>query len=400
MHCLRPFVFALAALHAASIFAAAQQRPSAELESAPIAGWTFRPGIAIAMLFDSNVAIQSAPASTGTTPSDTLFTIDPVGTLKYLGKRTSFETSYRGTIRRYSELSALNGFDQHWGAGLQRRATKRLTLFAQNSYAAVASTDELELNGVPFSRAGSRNDQLGTGLTFRLDERDSLNARYDFTWVAFDRAAPLLTGGVIHGVQSELSHAFTDRFSAGVEGSVRLAHMDVVGGRELRFIDVGGTVGYRLDEFTKVSAAAGLGHLNDLLRDTTRTGPYVRGSITRVALSTLLGASYERSFVPSFGFGGTTRSQEVRGWADFPPIGRRLFLQSAGTWRRTVPFETQDLQLDTIQLRASAGYAVSRWMRAQGFYIFARQDSIVTGGEINRYRIGAEVVLSQPMRIR
>jgi len=399
MYRIRALVFAAAVVQAASYLAAQEPTPT-EVPSAPLAGWSFRPGIAIGTMYDTNVAITSAPASTGTTPSDTVWTIDPVGSLRYYGKRTEFNATYRGTIRRYSELSELNGFDQHANAKVERRATKRLTLFLQNAYAAVPTTDELQLNGVPFKRAGSRNDALAGGMSLRLTARDTLSARYDLTWVRFDRKDPELTGGVINGVHSELAHALTDRLSVGAEGSVRTAHMDIVGGRELRFVDVGGTVSYALDETTKVSAATGYGHLDDLLLATTRSGVYVRGSIMRLAMRTVFGLSYERSFLPSFGFGGSNRAQEVRGWVDLPPIGRRLFLQGSGAWRRTDPFETRELRLDTIQIRSTAGYAVSRWMRAEGFYLFTRQDSIVTGGEINRHRVGAELVLSQPMRIR
>jgi hypothetical protein len=387
----------------ATVWTAAQDQAPTEIQSAPIAGWSFRPGVAIGMVYDTNVAITTAPASTGTTPSDTLFTIDPIGTLKYHGKRTSFDTSYRGTLRRYTDLDQLNGFDQYISTGLDRRATKRLTIFAQNRFSAVPTTDEMELNGVPFKRAGSKRDALAGGMSFRLNERDTLNARYDFTWVSFDRTEPDLTGGVIHGIHSDITHAFSNRLSAGAEASVRFAHMDIlstVGGRELRFADFGGTVSYAISDVTKVSAAAGYGHLNDLLLATTRSGLYMRGAITRLALQSVFGLSYEKSFLPSFGFGGSNRAQELRGWVDLPPIGHRVFLQGSGAWRRTDPFETRELRLDTFYLRGTAGYAISRWARAQGFYLFTRQDSIVTGGEINRHRIGAEVVLSQPMRIR
>jgi hypothetical protein len=379
---------------------AAQNQPATEVQSAPIAGWSFRPGVAIGTVYDSNVAVTSAPASTGTTPSDTLFTIEPVGALRYTGKRTTFDASYRGTIRRYTDLEGLDGFDQHVNARFERRATKRITFFVQNAYAAVPTTDELELNGVPLTRAGSDNDALAGGMSLRINERDTLTTRYDFTWVSFDRKAPELTGGFINSIHSDVSHAFTSRLSAGAEGAFRFAHMDEFGGRQLRFADFGGTASYAIDDVTKVSGAAGYGHLDDVLLGTTHSGMYVRGSLTRLALRSVLGASYERSFLPSFGFGGSNRAQEVRGWIDLPPIGHRVFLQGSGTWRRTNPLEADELRLDTIQLRTTVGYAVSRWMRADGFYLFSRQDSIVTGGEINRYRIGVEIVLSQPMRIR
>jgi hypothetical protein len=63
------------------------------------------------------------------------------------------------------------------------------------------------------------------------------------------------------------------------------------------------------------------------------------------------------------------------------------------------PFETDTLQLDTIWIRSTLGYALARWAQVELLYTFTRQDSIVTGGEVNRHRIGVQFVISQPMRI-
>jgi hypothetical protein len=393
--------FALAVALVPAVWLSAQDQPPTEVPAAPIPGWTFKPGVAIALTYDSNVALTTAPASASHTADDNVLTVDPIGSLRYLGPRTEFDANYRGTFRRYATLRELNGYDQLANALFQRRATKRLTLFAQDNFQATPTTDELDLNAVPFRRVGTQTDRFATGMIYRFTEHTELHAGYDVTWVSFDRPELELTGGIINGFHTELTQRLTGRLTVGGEGSIRFANMDVPGGRQLRFIDVGPTVTYALDEETKLTAAVGFAHLDDELSVTTRTGPYVRAALTRIAARTVFGASYERSFVPSFGFGGSTQNQEVRGWVDLPPIGRRVFLQGAGAWRRSNPFETVDVrQLDTIQLRGSVGYAVSRWMRAQGFYLFTRQDSIITGGEVNRTRVGVELVVSQPMRIR
>jgi hypothetical protein len=41
-----------------------------------------------------------------------------------------------------------------------------------------------------------------------------------------------------------------------------------------------------------------------------------------------------------------------------------------------------------------------RWLRIEAYHAYSRQDSIVTGGEVTRHRIGTQLVISQPMRIR
>jgi hypothetical protein len=64
-----------------------------------------------------------------------------------------------------------------------------------------------------------------------------------------------------------------------------------------------------------------------------------------------------------------------------------------------MPFEGESLQLDTIWIRSTVGYAPARWARIEVLYTFTRQDSIVTGGEVDRHRVGVQFVISQPMRI-
>ncbi len=78
----------------------------------------------------------------------------------------------------------------------------------------------------------------------------------------------------------------------------------------------------------------------------------------------------------------------------------RLYVNGSAAWRRSNPFVASDLRLDTIWLRSTVGYGLTRWLRLEGYYAFTRQDSQVTGGEINRQRAGVQVVISQPMRIR
>ena len=83
------------------------------------------------------------------------------------------------------------------------------------------------------------------------------------------------------------------------------------------------------------------------------------------------------------------------------PIPRnRAYVQASVAWRHSIPYVSTDLELDSILARSTLGYALARWFRVEGFYAFTRQDSKVTGGEINRHRIGAQVVISQPMRIQ
>jgi hypothetical protein len=77
-----------------------------------------------------------------------------------------------------------------------------------------------------------------------------------------------------------------------------------------------------------------------------------------------------------------------------------MYVQASGAWRRSDPFLETELELDTFLLRTTFGYSAARWLRFEAFHAYTRQDSKITGGEIDRQRVGAQVVISQPVRIR
>jgi len=121
--------------------------------------------------------------------------------------------------------------------------------------------------------------------------------------------------------------------------------------------------------------------------------------VTRDTEHAVLGAAFERMFVPSFGFGGSSQSQQLRGFVRMPLDRNRLYVQGSAAWRRTNPFVVDELPLDTTLLRSTLGYAAARFLRVEAFYAFTRQDSRVAGGKVNRQRLGFQFVMSQPMRI-
>ena len=353
-------------------------------------------------VYDSNVALADAPASTGRTESDQVFVINPFGQLEYFSPRTNFATTYRGSIRRYVDVSQLNGYDQRVIVNGRRLVTKRLTMFLTNTYAETPTTDEAELNGVPFSRTGTKTNIFGGGLAYRLSQFTDLSLRYQNNWVHFDRrpgATSSLADGTVNGGTLDLSRRLSERLTAGARYSVRFTDLNE-GARRLTFQDVGATVGYVLGPHTTVSAAAGYSHLNDKSLDITRSGPFFRLSGVHSLERVQFGGHFERTYVPSFGLGGSNQSQELRGYVTMPVYQNRAYVQASATWRHTDPLVESELSLDTIWLRSTLGYSASRWLRLEAFHAYTRQDSAVTGGEIDRHRAGIQAVISQPMRIR
>lgn len=378
--------------------AAAQQQSETEFESWRIPGWSFTPGFAIGASRDTNVAL-AAPGDTGKASGDSLFAMEPFGSLEFFSPRSEFSAGYRGHLRRYMEIDELNGFDQRLQVGFRHQATKRVTIFARDHYMNVPTTDEVFLNGLPFLRTGSRTNAFVSGAETRLTKFTNLNGRYELTWVDFDNEGTVLTGGWVNGFHMDVAHRFTERATFGAEYSIRFADLNE-GTRSMRFNDAGAVLSYALGPRTMFSAAAGISHLADDLQHETRTAPYFRAALVQNLEAASVGASYERSFVPSFGFGGSNESQEVRGYVHMPIPKNRAYVQASLAWRHSIPYISTDLELDSILARSTLGYALARWFRVEGFYAFTRQDSKVTGGEITRHRVGAQVVISQPMRIQ
>jgi hypothetical protein len=386
------------ALVAAVAAPSAAQEPQ-EIGSWRIPGWSFTPTLGAGLLWDNNVALSSPRADQTGTQGDTLFHIEPSGQIEYYGRRTEFSGTYRGNLRRYFEVEGLNTFNQRAGVSLRHEASPRVSFYVRNSFADAPTTDEVEVNGVPFLRTGSRSNSLAGEVATRLTRTLGLTTRYDMTWVTFDRQDEFLTGGWIHALQGELAHRATSRLSAGAEYGFRWAELEL-NSRSLTFQDVGGVLRYELARRTSWSVSGGFSVLNDKTVDQTRTGPYIKTAITHQMQRAAVGASFDRQFVPSFGFGGSSSNHQVRSWIHTPFNRGRIFVNGSFTWRRSTPFEEESLQVDTIWLRSSVGYALTRWARVEGLYTYTQQDSIVTGGEVDRHRLGGQVVISQPVRIR
>jgi hypothetical protein len=147
--------------------------------------------------------------------------------------------------------------------------------------------------------------------------------------------------------------------------------------------------------------AGGLAHLDDRVLHTTETGPYLRAEVSHEVQKATVGASFEHTFGPSFGYGASSRNESVRGFVRMPLDRNRLYVQGTAAWRRSRPFNTGglELDLDTTSIRSTLGYATARWLRVEGYYAFSRQDTGVAAAGVNRHVVGSQVVVSQPMRI-
>jgi hypothetical protein len=396
----RPTVRAFAALILATAIAApvaAQDQPT-EFQSWRIPGWTFTPGMTVGALYDTNVTL-SPPDVNKRTPTDKLFQFEPFGQLAYFSPRTTFSGTYQGALRRYFDLGSLDGTDHRAYVTLHERISRRVTFFANDSYSQLPTTDQLDLAGVPYLRTGSRYNSLAGGIEARATRSTDVVVRYEMTWLDFVRKDTLLTGGMVNGVHGEVTHRLGQRASLGVESGTRWADLNQ-GTETLNFQDGGGVFRYRTGSNTTFEAAGGVAHLVDHSTQVTRTGPYVRVDLTRRGERVSYGVGYNRSYVPSLAFGGTNQSQEARGYIQMPLDRNRFYVQESASWRRTDPFVTTELALDSMFVETVLGYAVQKWFRVEGYDAFTTQDNRVAAGKITRNVAGVRFVVSEPMRIR
>lgn len=379
--------------------APARAQEPAEVEGYVLPGWTFTPGFTLSGLYDSNVSLAGRSVS-GTTEGDNLLVLVPSARVGLLAPRTTFSAGYRGYLRRYLEIDQLNGYDQRADLHLRHQATPRVTWFVQNEFSESPTTDLVQLNGLPFARVGTRANILGGGVEARLTKYTDLHVKYENTWTRFDRQEGVLNGGTINGVRATLRRRLSERLAVGAEGRVRRSDLTRIDPRVIWLQDAGALMDYRLTPHVTVVVAAGLSRLNDSRFETTRQSPYYRAQLDRSVEHMSAGVAFERSYMPSFGFSGSNDTQELRGYVRLPFSQNRLYVQSDGLWRRSNPFFADEIRLDTWIVTNTVGYALTRWMRVQASHAYSRQDSIITGGEVDRHRAGVQLVVSQPMRIR
>jgi hypothetical protein len=274
-------------------------------------------------------------------------------------------------------------------------------LFATEDYQQVATTDRLVLNDLPFERLGARHNSVVAGVEARVTKGMDLAVRYENGWVHFEPAVPgdVRTGGIVHGVRSDLTHRASERLSFGGTYDVRRSNLNE-GTRQQTFQEAGGLVRYKVGERTTVEAAGGLSHLLDPSRDISQTGSFLRGNVLHRMARATVGGEYSRGYKPSFGFGGPTKSDEVSGYVHMPLSKNRAYVEESAAWHRARPIDPTDQERRSSWLNTVVGYALQRWLRLEGYWSFSRQDTRQPGGLIDRHLVGAQIVISEPVRIR
>jgi hypothetical protein len=392
----------LLALGAVLITGSAWAQPAPWQPERTTAGWTFTPGVVLGTAWDSNVTVQTKG---NPVRSEWVALVNPRGEVDYNGARTRFNLGYSGSLEAYRRFDELNRYEQRGRIELRHRASERLAAYARGGVMLSPTTDRLELAGaaVPFVDIGSKLITATSGITLDAGPRTHLEISYRFQDVRFDEtdedAFRFLQGGYSHAPMATVMFDVTRRLSLGAGWQYERARIDE--GRQTFDLQTGAAeLAYRIAEFTTVRVGGGISYLQATNGNLSTTGPAVHGGIQHNRGRATFNARFERSFTPSYTFGGITTNQSVSASARVAFAANRAYVLGGVTHGRTDPVEEIGLgfRTDSIWFNGALGVSLTRWLRAEAFYSGSHQTSTARGN-IDRTRVGVQFVTFKPVRI-
>ena len=368
-------------------------------QSSPPPGWSLTPGLLVSRGYDDNVLVRG-PGDPRL--RDYITTINPRGAAEYVGPRGSLSAQYDGAFTGYQSVSTLNSYSQHGDFAMKRDLSKRSTFRLNATATAAPTTELLQFTGVPFVRVGVFADTVRAGFERLMSKNLTMTVGGNFEQARFDpnqAFASSLLGGHNIGADVSLRDRLTERMSLTADADVQHATIGVAQEQfDIQHVTVG--VDYQLSEGFRVFAAGGVSRLGLTTFGPPRTGPSVRLGLSEHYRGALIDVTFNRSFVPSFGIGGTTQNEDLTARIRLP-IMRRIYTQDLVSWQREDPLVVVAPQLRSVWLQAAVGYVARPWVRIEAYFSGTRQ----TAGRIDdqllqHNQFGIQVIASKPVRIR
>jgi hypothetical protein len=385
------------ALAAAPIPLLAQELQPAAPQQA--AGWVFTPSLGVGGAYDDNLLIADIADEP---PGDYATPLTPSASLEFRGRRTLLSSGYNGAFFVYRSLGELNSADHHANFLVSHRATRQITLFAQEQFSRSPSTDALEVAGIPFFRVATRSNIVRGGVEAAVARHTELRASYGLRSIAFgfdERLHRQLQGGYAHEGLVGLQRRLSARLSVGAQYDIVRA---VLSEGLDRFNTQTGSVSiqYAATPRLSVSGLLGLSRLDAGLTHSAQTGPAMSAGVTHRGRHTVISGSYQRSFVPSYGFGGTFQNEEWGGSVQVPFARRRAYVNGTVSWSDADALEAGQASLQSLWLSSTVGYRATPWLSAEAFYGRSEQQARLPGGNRARNQIGFRLLATRPMKLR
>jgi hypothetical protein len=393
---LRPFgpIVAAGLLLAGASTAAAQQEGSER----GIPGWVFTPSVGFGVVYDDNalLAAEGNPAL-----SDTFTMVRPQLNLSLNQRHTDFDLDYFGILQRYHRLADTTDYSQGARIGFHHQATRRFTFFGRNAYTLSPSTDFIDVaTGVPFVRTGTRQNNASAGASYAASKTLEFSGQYNFQWIHFGRNTDdqgVLAGGRAHRVSFDAKQRVSSRVRVGASWNLQHANLGR-GGDTFDIQNAEGLVEVRVGERTTVEGGAGVSYLSLPTVIGSRLGPSGHVQLHTRTEYAFFNFGATQSFVPAFGFGGSTQNSELNASARVPFYRRRAYVDGQVSWRNSDPVLESGVRLRSLLVRTTVGYALQRWLHVQAFYAGSFQNTSARG-RIERNRVGIQFTTSHAMRI-
>jgi hypothetical protein len=370
-------------------------------------GWSVTPAIGVSEMWDDNPTLA---AEGDVRTSDYVTAVQPSLLLDFRGRQTTLRTNYAGVFDFYRDLTGLNTRDHRAGLDFRHQATRRLQLFA-NDQAMLSPTtaDALEVSATVLRRQTTRMNAFSGGFEATLGRQTTLNAAYASQWIEFANerdhdelvspvppgVEPLLLGGHSHGGHGELRHRLNRRFSIGADYDIE--HAIVANATETFDVQSALAVS-QIALGPSVSASLAYGHAWLVAGDGfSDDGPAFNVGLDWTGRHSGATLRYGRTFLPSFGFGGTFQNEELR-------ASLRTYLTRSLQWSGSFaisdndPLEPGDPTLRSISARTALGWIIKRRLRFDVFAQHVSQDSGLAGGHVLRTRAGVQATVSQTVR--
>jgi hypothetical protein len=367
-------------------------------------GWTFTPIFGFAGAYDDNISLF-AERTAEEQNNDMIATIFPGADLHYRGRHSNFGANYGGSFLDYRTYSSLNRWDQSAGLNFDQQTSERMKWYVHGSGAVLPSTDLVDLGGIPFRQTGARTLEGRAGLEYVLSPTSAVTVASGYQDISFDRPLDIvndLRGGHVFETLGTYRRKLDERLAVGGDYSYRIA--SVFGESEDFNIHTAlGAVDYALSPGWTLSGGAGIVYLQQTSITAAHTGPAWRVSLDRHHASATFHIGYARSYIPSFGFGGTIANQEVALGFHLPLFhSRHFYTTNSAVFRDDSPLTDTALQLPLRSLRTYSilGWQPGPYVRIEGFYSRVDQSSLRAGGQLYRDRVGFQIVTSKPMRIQ
>lgn len=388
---------------AAQVASAAPADP-ASADNPP--GWSLVPAVGVSEMWDTNPTLAAAG---DVQAADFVTAVRPSLGLGFRGRRTMLRADYAGTFDFYRELSERDRRDHRGTLDFTHQLTRRVQLYARDQALLSPTTADATMAGAALlRRQQTRMNTFRGGFEAVFGPRTTLNASYASQWINFERpdeepgplqpGQNLLQGGHSHGAIGELRHRVTQRLTLGADYQMQRAI--VAGGAET--FDVQSALG--VAEFAlrpSLSASVGYGYawLTAGRSSSRDTGPAFNAGVDWKGRHGGATLTYSRTFLPSFGFGGTFQNEELRATL-------RTQLTRAVDWSGSAaitdndPLAPGDLTLRSRSAQTSLGWLAKRRLRFDVFLEHVSQDSGLAGGRVLRTRAGVQATVSQTVRAK